>query len=596
LREASCLAGALNFLHHRLKLKEKKIACAHLDFKPDNVLVKWEGDSERTPVGQWLVHDFGTARIKEPSEEANALAPGDFLAHFSLTKAQRTPGPFQAPEVQPSEEKVVGRESDMWSFGCLLAVVEAFALGGPRYVHDLGRSRYNANQPNQTVTDYFYTIVNGKAIVKPTITGFLESLKTKSPEGAWIGRTLDLVFKMLVDPPTKRLTAQDAQDQLDIVIGEEEPYLDRKCGWIKSEVSPAEATVSLPFREHGGLHHVESPTRAQGMNAEPPIARWSTITDSSGSYTTSSPLDQGPNPFYHSQYSPQRPNIDRQQQLQYRPYATPTRPSLLPYGHAELSPGQVLRSSRNASGQSGSYSRGPGPANNNGHPMPHLKQNSSSSSSTNGIPAAYYAAQASESDTNMNAHATPTLLQTSAALGNGQFQAAYGQPSGRSRNSSLTPSRNPSIIRSDTQGFQILSPGATLPTSPDQTNRSDESSSFGTGSSLSADVSFVHLMAPHKASKSLVCPSRHRVASLSKTLVLVPNFSLQNKWVPKRPPKSPDRISTGFAIPQNIQCPPDFEWDMMSLCEDYIVLHARNRSQSKVGNPPCGNPPCHLRC
>ncbi|KUJ18811.1 uncharacterized protein LY89DRAFT_505360 [Mollisia scopiformis] len=35
-QEAACLAGALHFLHNGLELRGSKIACAHLDFKPDN--------------------------------------------------------------------------------------------------------------------------------------------------------------------------------------------------------------------------------------------------------------------------------------------------------------------------------------------------------------------------------------------------------------------------------------------------------------------------------------------------------------------------------------------------------------------------------
>lgn len=52
LMEAACLVGALDFLHFRLRLTDKKIACAHLDFKPENVLVIWNPNVHVRSVGK----------------------------------------------------------------------------------------------------------------------------------------------------------------------------------------------------------------------------------------------------------------------------------------------------------------------------------------------------------------------------------------------------------------------------------------------------------------------------------------------------------------------------------------------------------------
>jgi serine/threonine protein kinase len=148
---ASCLAGALSFLHDGLQPVgiAGKIYCAHLDLKPENVLVVW---NNREPAGRWLVHDFGTSKIKEKSSP-QTLAPGDFLRQFSLTQPQRTPGPFQAPEVERAKEKVVGTESDIWSLG-LLAAVLSFALGGLLHVTQLFNSRVQEGVTEDN--DYFY--------------------------------------------------------------------------------------------------------------------------------------------------------------------------------------------------------------------------------------------------------------------------------------------------------------------------------------------------------------------------------------------------------------------------------------------------------
>ena len=148
----SCLAGALSFLHEGLQPVgiAGKIYCAHLDLKPENVLVVW---NNREPAGRWLVHDFGTSKIKEKSSP-QTLAPGDFLRQFSLTQPQRTPEPFQAPEVERAKEKVVGTESDIWSLGCILAAVLSFALGGPLHVTQLFNSRVQEGVTEDN--DYFY--------------------------------------------------------------------------------------------------------------------------------------------------------------------------------------------------------------------------------------------------------------------------------------------------------------------------------------------------------------------------------------------------------------------------------------------------------
>jgi serine/threonine protein kinase len=457
LREAACLAGALDFLHYQLRLRDKKIACAHLDFKPDNILVQWSEGPKHFPVGKWLVHDFGTARIKEPSEEANALAPGDFLAHFSLTKAQRNPGPFQAPEVQQSKDRKVGRESDMWSFGCLLVEVLSFAIGGPDQVASLANSIYqrDPDQPNQTLTDYFYTFAaNGKPILKPSLTTWLKNLRTEELEDAWIGKTLDLVSSILVDPPTSRLKALKAQVELDAICGSEEVFLERKCRFIKSEAPiPVDnsSVVGTRNREQG-LHPVDRRPLSQTLNVAAPIIHTASYNNSPNPYS----IDQGL------------------------------------------------------------------------HPLP---------------PAQQY---------------TPNHRQP-------------GQ------------SRNPSIVRTDTTSFQVISsPATTYPNSPDPSNQSNESSSQGHGTSLTADVTFVHLTAPDRAFKSVVCASSTRVGSMSKSSVLVHNFSIQSQWVPKRPPKSPDRVTNGFFGPQNIKCPDGFDWDLMSLCGSYVALRAHNRVEFKV--------------
>jgi serine/threonine protein kinase len=248
LREMSCVADALENLHFRLNLRGKRMACAHVDLKPDSILVQWKLNSARQPVGRWLLQDFDIAWIKESSEDPDTLAPGDFLAHFSLAKAQRNPTPFSAPELQPNTSNLVGRERDMWSFGCLLALVLAFAVGGPRLVDDLAKSK-DSIQLGRAPTNYFYTIEDGKAMLKPALTRWLTSLRTGTLECRWIERTIDLVFGILVERPTSRLNSQQAQEQLRIICREEERYMKTQCWWISPEAPiPTGTEYPIPPR------------------------------------------------------------------------------------------------------------------------------------------------------------------------------------------------------------------------------------------------------------------------------------------------------------------------------------------------------------
>lgn len=475
LREASCLAGALDFLHYKLKLRERKMSCAHLDFKPENILVKWHAGN-RTPVGQWLIHDFGTAKIKEPSEE-DALAPGDFLAHFSLTKAQRNPGPFQAPEVQPSKDRVVGRESDMWSFGCLLAVVLAFAIGGPPHVTTLAKTRYDRAESGQTRTDYFYKFENGRAILKPKLTQWLQSLRTNSPDGAWIGQVLDLVFRMLVEAPSKRLKAEDTQDELDSICSIQEMSLRRKCRWIEQE-APIPVVVETT-----------SPSRTIDPRRDIP-ARRPVPVPASMSTTAFFPV-------------PDRGSSN---------WATPQQPP-------------------------------------NGYYRPN------STLSNQGLQEMFGA----------------------------QYSAQYLDYRGQPSMSSLMP-RTPSIVRTDTNNFNEIHPSSPLwLPSTNKSSRSEESSSIGASSLSTADVTFINLASPSNPIKSLLCADSRRVATFSKSSLLIYNFRYHQKWAASRP-KSLD-CTTGFRRPDMIECPyrdQGFEWHAMSLCDSYLVLQAKKGTNYKV--------------
>jgi serine/threonine protein kinase len=258
---ASRLAGALSFLHEGLQPVgiAGKIYCAHLDLKPENILVVWNNSE---PAGRWLVHDFGTSKIKEKSS-AQTLAPGDLLRQFSLTQPRRTPGPFQAPEVERAKEKVVGTESDIWSLGCILAVVLSFAFGGPSHVTKLFNSRIQ--EGNVEDNDYFYEKRDNKAVLKGEVVRWLDSMITGKSEDIWIKDTLSLIYSALVEKQTARPSAKVIKEKLDaIYLRKDIRSLKQKCRWAPVELH------GLPLASPGAAEVVE---RARKIESQGEIPR-----------------------------------------------------------------------------------------------------------------------------------------------------------------------------------------------------------------------------------------------------------------------------------------------------------------------------------
>ena len=212
--EAWCLASALHFLHEELRLGDQKISCAHLDLKPENILVVEfiSSPDASTAVGRWMISDFGIAAIEPLDPEAHAswtgkgqqLTPGDVIRDRSMNPP-RGPGPFQAPEMQPNKGWRVSKSSDMWSFGCIIAMILAFSIGGPEKVEQL----YNCRKDDSD--DYFYT--EGPA-VKPSITEWLRGQtedQNLKEHWLWIKECQSLIQDLLIvhkkDRPNAATTA-----------------------------------------------------------------------------------------------------------------------------------------------------------------------------------------------------------------------------------------------------------------------------------------------------------------------------------------------------------------------------------------------------
>lgn len=131
---AAEIAGALCFLHTKLKKEDgSRLYCYHLDLKPDNILVMEDG--------RWMVTDFGMSRIKEGQRKTNL---NELVSRRTSsppsTKPRLGDSDYVAPETKKDEGKVTGK-SDIWSFGCVLAVFFTWLDGGPEFVKEFQRVR-----------------------------------------------------------------------------------------------------------------------------------------------------------------------------------------------------------------------------------------------------------------------------------------------------------------------------------------------------------------------------------------------------------------------------------------------------------------------
>jgi serine/threonine protein kinase len=244
--EAWRLCHAIHYLHDELYLYSNvHVQCAHLDLKPDNILVDWlpKNDSGLPLVGNWKIADFGISDIAsylpngQPARNSagSKLPLGAIMRERSLRPIRRGEGPFQPPEMERQGVKEVSTTADMWSFGCILSMILAFALGGPEEVTRQHQYRTDG------ISDYFYTMDSRVAMIKP---GFEEWLQEKidSPDlqrdEAWIKECRNLILDMLKINETERLPAKDARDRIQSVTKAMHDYRrGTKRMWIPEHAS-----------------------------------------------------------------------------------------------------------------------------------------------------------------------------------------------------------------------------------------------------------------------------------------------------------------------------------------------------------------------
>lgn len=164
----------------------------HFDLKPANVLV-----SDTT----WLITDFGIARFERATDGAT-----------SRVMSQPGTDSYAPPEMLNVTEKL-SRRYDVWSLGCILLEVIAFAVGGKRALHKLDVARESRTG---NITDHrFWQRIPGReneCEVKPSIVKFKDSLKQERKASSSAARHFLQQLSDLIDNMLK----PHAEDRWDI--------------------------------------------------------------------------------------------------------------------------------------------------------------------------------------------------------------------------------------------------------------------------------------------------------------------------------------------------------------------------------------------
>ena len=255
LEEASNLADALAFLHSGMQFPGgRRVSCVHMDLKPENIVVKLDGKS---PAGTWMITDFGISTIKQSSDDltgysapSNTLSALDSVrnveASLTRTVPKRRPGPFQAPEVQDTTARGVGRKSDVWSLGCILCLV--FALGeGSGMVSSFDKERSRDEGPYLS-TDYFYREVESltasrtgvKWEVKKSVFSWLDTLaKGCDVQRDWVRDYVSLMREMIVIEMYRRPDARKVHTAMETVLAKARAYEEQPSHSSSQNGSPA---------------------------------------------------------------------------------------------------------------------------------------------------------------------------------------------------------------------------------------------------------------------------------------------------------------------------------------------------------------------
>ncbi|OJJ77542.1 hypothetical protein ASPBRDRAFT_25201 [Aspergillus brasiliensis CBS 101740] len=217
LHQCWALACAIQWLHDNIQIDGEHIMCAHLDLKPDNILIM---NDDSSIVGKWTISDFGISVLEPQKLDASrALSVGGCYREPTIeVNPHRGRGTYRPPEAinrigSTATTDKIGRRADIWAYGCIFTEVLAWAIGRREGVHQLAEERQRG-----ATSDYYWDESFGQSLT-PQMTGFkvrgsvvqwLDHVQT-SPErvvGDWVKTVKDiLIIDKECRPKAQKLVA-----------------------------------------------------------------------------------------------------------------------------------------------------------------------------------------------------------------------------------------------------------------------------------------------------------------------------------------------------------------------------------------------------
>lgn len=298
MTESAHLADALRFLHKGIEIpaggestsdpgsQEGSMTCHHMDLKPENILVYKHRDYH---VGIWKISDFGISRIKasvsrqREGKERNGKdllevprmlgelkrSMNSHTGQTSRTNAKRNSGTWQAPEVHKSPEKVVGIESDVWSFGCILVSIIALALG-PDVLESVEGKRGKTKDGIHSDfinDDRFYRTTGGVTELNPHIKSWVELLPHRHFQSTdFLLNSQDIIFATLEIDPAARISSGNLHLALKRIF---HAHLKERSHPFNDAASAKHNTVQVPQPSPSSpLATLEAPSPSPKINIE----------------------------------------------------------------------------------------------------------------------------------------------------------------------------------------------------------------------------------------------------------------------------------------------------------------------------------------
>ncbi|KAK5065420.1 hypothetical protein LTR84_001258 [Exophiala bonariae] len=196
------LFRALAWLHKGVELGPGvQQSIVHMDLKPDNILVFGPLGTEKHPVGIWKLADFNLSESNDVTVEPATPAPGPITTLGGLIRERSNrsarpgrpgrEGAFLPPELRLSDNPQADPKTDIWSAGCILAIILAFTVEGPQGVAELQKLR-------DARDDYFYELAHDRtAMPQRNITHWLNSSLGSQRDAFWIKQWQELIELML---------------------------------------------------------------------------------------------------------------------------------------------------------------------------------------------------------------------------------------------------------------------------------------------------------------------------------------------------------------------------------------------------------------